>query len=296
MPLLRLAAESDFPIPGDSGDPAEFSQGANSATFCVDQPWPWSPDAPLAERQAQWADAVHAAPDAPFAPFSADEVMFSIYGGADFCLGWPHTGARPPVEPGARYPRCRRLSSRANWTRSSGSCPRPPRCTPRRSSSRSPEPDTTRSAGAPAAASWRRVSSTRSRPATPRARRSLSSTTAASARFRSSPPSRCPPIQAAAIAPTARHSGVAHVGHTALDALKRSFLTSSSGGPGLRGGTFHTDYDFTWTTTLNGARWTDDVAVDGTQQWSFNRGALDADLQIDGPGGHDGTLHLEAAG
>jgi hypothetical protein len=86
---------------------------------------------------------------------------------------------------------------------------------------------------------------------------------------------------------------VAHVAaDTALDALKRSFLTSSGDGPGLRGGTFDTDYDFTWTTTLNGARWTDDVAVDGTQHWSFDNGALDADLQIDGPDGYDGTLQL----
>jgi hypothetical protein len=79
---------------------------------------------------------------------------------------------------------------------------------------------------------------------------------------------------------------------TALDALKRSF-PSNGDGPGLRGGTFHTDYDEPWTTTLTGARWTEDVAVSGTVHWSFGDGALDADLHVDGPGGRDGTLHLE---
>jgi hypothetical protein len=78
---------------------------------------------------------------------------------------------------------------------------------------------------------------------------------------------------------------------TALDALKRSFASESGDGPGLRGGTFHTDYgDDGWTTTLTDSRWTGDVAVSGTLQWAF--GPLDAELDVDGPGGHDGTPRL----
>ena len=60
-PLLRLAAEGDFEIPGDLGDPSFDSAGAFSATFCVDQPWPWSPNASLTQRQAQWNMAVRRA-------------------------------------------------------------------------------------------------------------------------------------------------------------------------------------------------------------------------------------------
>jgi hypothetical protein len=79
----------------------------------------------------------------------------------------------------------------------------------------------------------------------------------------------------------------------AVDARKRSLLSFSEDGPGLRGGTFHTDYADAWTTTLNSVRWTEDVAVSGTLRWSFDGGPLDADLQVDGPGRHDGTLHLQ---
>jgi hypothetical protein len=78
-----------------------------------------------------------------------------------------------------------------------------------------------------------------------------------------------------------------------LDTLKRSFLSSSGDGPGLRGGAFHTDYADVWTTTLTNVRWADDVAVTGTLHWSFDTGALDADLQVTGPGDNNGTLHLE---
>jgi pimeloyl-ACP methyl ester carboxylesterase len=97
VPLLRLAAESDFSVPGDNGDATDFSQAAFSATLCLDSPWPWSPDAPLPVRQAQWAAAVHRAPDALFGPFRAEEIMFSVFGLSDFCLPWPQTGTRPPV-------------------------------------------------------------------------------------------------------------------------------------------------------------------------------------------------------
>ncbi len=55
-------------------------------------------------REAQWAAAVHRASDALFAPFSAEEIMFTIYGGADFCLPWS-AGSHLAVEPGARYPK-----------------------------------------------------------------------------------------------------------------------------------------------------------------------------------------------
>jgi hypothetical protein len=85
---------------------------------------------------------------------------------------------------------------------------------------------------------------------------------------------------------------VAHAAaDTALDALKRSQFNSGDGA-GLRGGRFHAEFADAETITLTGARWAADVTVDGTLHWSFDDGALDADLEVDGPGRRDGTLHL----
>jgi pimeloyl-ACP methyl ester carboxylesterase len=294
VPLLRLAAESDFPIPGDSGDPAEFSQGANSATFCVDQPWPWSPDAALAERQAQWADAVHAAPDAPFAPFSADEVMFSIYGGADFCLGWPHTGTHPPVEPGARYPRVPTLVIQGELDTFVGLVPETAALYPKAKlvTITGAGHNTFRwgPCGGELAASF--LNTLKAGDTSCAAKSQLNY-----GGIRSFPKLASDSVPADPSRGNRANSTALRVAHvaadTALDALKRSFLTSSSGGPGLRGGSFHTDYGIDFTTTLTDARWTKDVAVGGTLHWSWDGGLLDADLQIDGPGDHDGTLHLQ---
>jgi hypothetical protein len=78
----------------------------------------------------------------------------------------------------------------------------------------------------------------------------------------------------------------------ALDALKRSILISSANGPGLRGGTFHANFGrVVLTVALSKVRWTKDVAVSGTVRWSSDSGALHADLHIEGPRRHHGTIH-----
>ncbi len=291
-PLLRLAAEGDFPIPGDSGDAAEFSLGAYSATFCLDQPWPWSPNAPLATRQAQWAGAVARADDAPFAPFTADEIMPSIFGGAAFCLPWPKTGTRPPVERGARYPHVPTLAIAGGYDLL-GKVPE--------TAALFPGSQVVTIAGA-GHNTFRWAQCGRDLAATFLETLHAGDTSCASQPAFDYPGVRSFPRRAsgsrAATAMAGNHASrrsrrVAHVAvDAALDALKRSF-PSNGDGPGLRGGSFHTDYDNVWTTTLTRARWTDDVAVSGTLHWSFDGGPLDADLEVDGPGGRDGSLHLE---
>jgi pimeloyl-ACP methyl ester carboxylesterase len=104
VPLLRLAAESDYQIPGDAGDATGFSEGAFSATLCPDEPWPWSPNASLAARQAQWAHAVRRTPNTMFAPFRPNELLFGVFGISGFCLPWPQTGTQPPVAPHSPRP------------------------------------------------------------------------------------------------------------------------------------------------------------------------------------------------
>ena len=292
VPLLRLAAEGDFPIPGDSGDPSEFSQGANTATQCVDLPWPWSPAASLAERQAQWAAAVNAAPASAFAPFRPDEIMFSVYGGADFCLGWPGTGTHPPVEAGARYPKVPTLVLQGELD----ALPLVPE-----TAALYPKSKLVTVTGAghntfrwgPCGGRLAAHFLNELKPGDTSCAKRSQLNYGGIASF---------PKLASDAAPADAIDGnqapratlrVAHVAADAvIDALKRSFLSSGEG-PGLRGGTFHTEYTEVFRTTLTGARWTDDVAVDGSQTWSFSDGSLAADLTVDGPGDRDGTLHLQ---
>src|SRR5262249_9573251 len=71
LPLRRLAAENDFPIFGDAGDPRFVSQGDFYATWCTDGLFPWDETAASeAKRQAQYDAAVAALPRNMFAPFS----------------------------------------------------------------------------------------------------------------------------------------------------------------------------------------------------------------------------------
>jgi hypothetical protein len=291
-PLLRLAAEGDVPIPGDNGDPAEFSMGASSATFCLDQPWPWSADAPLATRLVQWAAAVAATPDAPFAPFSAEEIMPSVFGGADACLPWPQTASRPPVEHGARYPDVPTLVI-AGELDLLGLVPQTAALYPdaKLVTITGTGHNTFRwtQCGRDLASAFLQTLDPGDTSCASRSAFDYPGVASFPRRASQSPAAK--PVAGN----HAKRGGLrmARVAvDAALDALKRSFLSSSGDGPGLRGGTFHTDYDESWTTTLTGARWTQDVVVSGTMHRSFDGGPLDADLHVDGPGRHDGTLHL----
>jgi pimeloyl-ACP methyl ester carboxylesterase len=273
IPLLRLAAEGDGPIPGDVGDPAEYSLGAYSATFCVDQPWPWSADAPLAARQAQWSRAVAAAADAPFAPFRAEDIMFSVFGGADFCLPWPKTGTRPPVEPGARFPKVPSLGLGGDLDTLSVDAARG--TTELFPGSRFVA---VQGAGHTALA-W-------SDCARGLAVEFIRTLRVGDTRWASKSPFNYPGVTA--FPRNARESAsakprpgnradlrVAHVAaDAALDVLKRAWFPDTQSGPGLRGGTWHGEFADTWTLTLDGVRWTEDVAVSGTLHWTFDTGRL----------------------
>ena len=63
-PLLRMAAETDFPSFFDAGDPRFFSAGDFYATFCADGSFPWNEGAPEPTRRRQYDAAVAALPRA----------------------------------------------------------------------------------------------------------------------------------------------------------------------------------------------------------------------------------------
>jgi pimeloyl-ACP methyl ester carboxylesterase len=105
-PLLRLGAESFFPLAADFGDPTVFSAAAAAATGCVDlyQTWAWA--APVEERERQYANAVAGLPSDYFDPFSkaaATDLPFSLF--SKGCLWWEKPSRSSPVlPPHASYP------------------------------------------------------------------------------------------------------------------------------------------------------------------------------------------------
>jgi pimeloyl-ACP methyl ester carboxylesterase len=292
VPLLRLAAESDYQIPGDAGDATGFSEGAFSATLCLDEPWPWSPDASLAARQAQWAQAVSSTPGNAFAPFRPSEILFSVFGISGFCLPWPQTGTQPPIEPGASYPRVPALVLQGELD-ANGFVAQTARLFPEA------KLITVTGAGHNTFA-WDTCGSeltaqflhnlkvTRARCAS-RSPMNYPGVTAFP-RAASQSPAATPEPGNHAVITDLRIARVA--ADAALDALKRSVLGSGKG-PGLRGGKFHADFGHVvLTVALTKARWTNDVAVSGTVDWASDSGKLNADLHIEGPRRQHGTIHM----
>jgi hypothetical protein len=69
------------------------------------------------------------------------------------------------------------------------------------------------------------------------------------------------------------------------DALAQWAVMSGVDGRGLRGGTFTIDDGEAVTLEFEGARFSDDVAVDGTAVWDRSTGEVEADLEVTGPNG-----------
>jgi hypothetical protein len=83
QPLLRLAFIHDA---GATEPSVELSTALYAATVCRDGPFPWQPDAPVADRPAILQATVNGLPAGTFGPFGSWAYRF---GNADFCLGWP---------------------------------------------------------------------------------------------------------------------------------------------------------------------------------------------------------------
>ena len=106
VPLLRLAAENEGPLPyepADEGDPTtEFSVASINAAFCPEWPFGWDKAAPLNVRLAQYRAARAALPRNFFAPFSFEVGTAPT---PDQCLYWPApTRTNPILPPGTHYP------------------------------------------------------------------------------------------------------------------------------------------------------------------------------------------------
>ncbi len=107
QPLLRIAAQTDFPAFFDSGDPAFFSSGLNAAVYCSEWPVPWSESATPALREAQYGKALQGLPAGTLAPFGSEawSAFLGLGPTGDFCTPWPITKQpAAPAGPGFAYP------------------------------------------------------------------------------------------------------------------------------------------------------------------------------------------------
>jgi hypothetical protein len=91
-----------------------------------------------------------------------------------------------------------------------------------------------------------------------------------------------------------RRVAAAATGGAITDAVRRIFRQSEQGpGVGLRGGTFTSSFtDSGRSAALSGVRFADDVAVTGSDDYSFDTQAISAHVTVDGPGAEDGDLRV----
>jgi len=311
LPLLRLGAERYWTLEGEFGDPTGFSIGAAQATACVDyqQHWDWS--APVPERQAQYAAAIRELPPWLYFPFSKKAVTGDLY---DFfgktCLWWEvPTPASPIARPHARYPHVPTLVLAGDIDQR----------VPLEVTSQVARlyPDAifvpVAEAGHPSLV-W-------STCAVRLASEFIRDLAVANTSCAATPDVVWPAVGLfPRLAREARPaeidvSGTNEIGTAerkvvtvavaaATDALQRTVLGFPAEGPGLRGGTFQSEYGdwTTWTLTLADCAFAEDVTVNGTVAYNPSApawlgtggdGAFAADLQVAGPGTQGGTLKVE---
>ena len=311
LPLLRLAAEQNFGLEFNYGDPTLFSDGASDATVCVDMSEHWEWSAPVSKRQQQYGAAIDALSPFYFLPFSKDVVTAPLY---DFfgsgCLWWEKPTPSSPIAPAkAKFPHVPTLVLSGDIDM------RVPLEVTREYAELYPN-----SIFVPVAEASH-VSVTWSNCAANLATEFIENLTVANpscatpdvvwpavGRF----PRWARDARAARVDPTGNNTAsaverkVATVAvAAATDAMQRAFFLSPTGnGVGLRGGTFaFTSFDgITATLTLTNAAFTGDVMVSGTVAWSPSSPAslgqpgdasFIADLTVSGPGTQGGQLHIQ---
>ncbi len=303
LPLLRLVAELNT---SGSYDPADFSYGLYTAVTCVDYPLLYDLRAPAAKRSRQYQAALQQArqnrPDL-FAPFTLDEGLDSqVYiTPLDSCLPWPAPPASltpgQPLRASVTFPAVPTLVLSGDLD-----------------SVTSPEDAAQTTAQFPNAvhivvpnlthvvAGSDFIGCTSS--IALRFVQSLSAgDSSCTAKVR---PVRTVPAfarQAHDLAPLTPAAGdqttdeqrrIAAAGLEAVgDVVARYWASSGTIGSGLRGGQF--SYSATasgYAFALDGARWTEDVAVTGTVSWNTNSDVITADVTLSRAGATIGNLKI----
>lgn len=278
-PLLRLAAENDFPLfHGDPSDPTLFSVGDNIARFCTDQSFQWDKQASLEKRRTQF-DAARAtlAPNT-FSPFSVGAWVQPAPLGflPDPCIGWPaptHSG-EAPVPAGTVTPGVPALILTGDLDLSV------PPAESAQASKQFPQSTIVELAGSGHGTAF----NARFMCAGTIINHFLDQLNAGDTRCAKKPKQAFPGV--GSFPHRAGHSP-ARIARTAtatiLDVLKRGFLGAAPRGVGLRGGTFTTKQSHSGLSVrLEGVRFAEDLPVSGKAVYTGFR-KLDATLSV--PGG-----------
>jgi pimeloyl-ACP methyl ester carboxylesterase len=302
-PLLRLGAEWHWAMEGDAGDPTYYSSGANRARACVDSAEHWNWSAPVSVRQDQYDAAIGALPPWHFAPFSREAAtgpMFDYFGRN--CLWWEKpTPSSPVVLPHAHYPDVPTLVFSGDLDA----------IVPLEITSKVaalyPNSILLRVAEAGHGTwQWQQCVGSVMREFVETLK--VTDTSCGSVpdyvwpavgRFpllaREARPAEVDPSGINLVGPEERKVATVAVS-AATDAAQRAWFWWS--GPGLRGGSYETDYDdlLPVTITLTDYAYSRDVAVSGTVLWNFGSDAsFKADLTVVGAGTAGGTLHVDGA-
>jgi pimeloyl-ACP methyl ester carboxylesterase len=307
-PLLRLAAENDFPLYPNEGNPRFFSAGHFAARYCTDEPVTlWDKDAPISERRQQFAGAIAALPDGEFDPFSIDAWLAPLpvgfYAPPD-CIVWPGPDANhePPIPDGVELPAdvpALILSGDLDYN--------------------TPSADSLVLQNAWDGSEFVEIANAGHFPSiSPRFRCSaqilqdfienleLGGTSCAD----DLDPVRFPgvgqfPVTAADATEASPHGTddsteldrkvAAVAAATVTDALRRTFIQQRTGrGPGLRGGTFASAFGRDKLgTELRNARFAKDVKVSGKVNYPYDTEAINATVEVEGPGDSDGSLKIQ---
>ena len=308
VPLLRLAAENDFPFFVGEPDPTSFSAGDNWARFCTDAKFPWRKSASIEQRHAQYEDEVEDLDRDEFDPFSIDAWLAPPPDGVspEPCIVWPAPDRKleAPVPARGDYPDAPTLvlSGDLDSVTTSADARRVAALFP---DSRFLE---VANSGHHTALNFRSdcvgpivVSFIAEfSPGDTSCTRSNEFVVPARGRF----PEEADDARPATGTKSRKHRSkkrtdkrVAQVAavsaNTVIDAVKRSFIQSGPEGVGLRGGTFTIEFsDTAATLQLDGARFAEDVAVTGTAVHSFETDLFDVNVTVDGPRDLDGTLNI----
>jgi pimeloyl-ACP methyl ester carboxylesterase len=320
-PLLRLAAES--PSPTDFGDPnGLFSVGSTYAVFCSDGRLAWDKSAPEATREAQYEAALAALPadaTAPFSPsawtgFVASQPIL-ILPAANACVPWPTpTRPYPPFPENQPFPTgvpALLLGGDLDYLDINSErelLPLFPAGTPFVEVASAGHVtgawndcaqgiilhfmDTLQTGDTSCAADPNQPMHQPFGAATGTVQ--LQGVGSFPRNAQQATPAQVDPSATDRSTPTDRR--VASVAwSTVEDAVYRSLRMFGDHGRGLRGGEYTVSRSDTSTTiTYLGARFAEDVAVSGTATLDRTTNTLDATVDVDSVGNHDGTLTLQA--
>jgi pimeloyl-ACP methyl ester carboxylesterase len=272
-PLLRLAAEN---LTLEAGEPVDYSEGLYAAVICHDYPQLWDPARPVAQRRAQYAASVAALDrDDPqaFAPFTNAEWIAQPYNELDYCLRWPAPPDPDPPKPaGVGFPRVPTLvltsDLDANTSAEGGKV-------------------VARQFGATVveSANYTHVSALgdfgrcASKIVETFVRTLAPGDTSCSAHYAENRVVDHFARRAADMTGTSADDKVVRAAAaTAADVIARWWSMYGEAGVGLRGGTFKVSGDPKVRFKLDGVKWVEDLAVDGTVVQQRDTGAINAQL------------------